>query len=99
MEPAVIFANGLHEVYGSLQTAYSTSSTSEDSRFLFEFEFTAATISSKKTRSQRPQEPKQRKARIDEPRRLLRVKDNNWQPCKKTRLTVVEVATSSPLVS
>lgn len=73
---------------------YSMTSTSESdsSRFLLEFPFTAARTSSKKMRSQRPQEPRQRNARIDEALRQLRVKDKSWRPCENTRSTAVDVA-------
>jgi hypothetical protein len=77
------------------QNTYSTTSTSETSLFLFELAFTAARTSSKKTRSWRPQEPRQRKARMDEAWSRLRVNDRSWRPCEKTRSTAVDVATKS----
>ena len=67
-------------------------SESDSSHFLLEFPFTAARTSSKKMRSCRPQEPRQRNARIDEALRRLRVKDKSWRPCENTRSTAVNVA-------
>ena len=56
---------------------YSIISISDNSLFLFEFPFTAARTSSNKMRSFRPQEPRQRKARMDEAESRLRVNERS----------------------
>ena len=56
---------------------YSIILMSDDSLLLFELPFTAARTSSNKMRSFRPQEPRQRKARMDEAESWLRVNERS----------------------
>jgi hypothetical protein len=60
--------------------------------FTLLFSATAITTSSKLTRPLRAHEPKQRKARIEDGERLLRVNGRRWRPCENTRSTEVDVA-------
>ena len=71
---------------------YSTSSTSDDSHFLFEISRTAARRSSMKIRSWHPQKPRHRCVCRVEAWSWFWVNDRSWQPCEKTHLTAVDVA-------
>jgi hypothetical protein len=71
---------------------YSMILTSNESLFLLEPAFTASRTSSNRIRSWRPQEPRQRKAQMDEAWSQLRVNERSWRPCEKTRSTAVDVA-------
>jgi hypothetical protein len=75
-----------------LYVYYSTINMSKDSLSLFEFPLTAARTSSKKMRSFWPQEPRQRKARMDEAESPLQVNERSWRPCEKTSSTAIDVA-------